>query len=89
MSPLPGLRPVAVSVSHGVAVGHKLTPLPGLLSMLQAKEITPIFRAEIRVRRTGHAARTRSEIKISAPKKTVISAEIALMTGLAPRRAIA
>src|SRR5215467_11977637 len=36
-----------------------------------------------------HASRTLSEITISTLKKSVTRAEIALMTGLAPRRAIA
>src|SRR5262249_53567658 len=36
-----------------------------------------------------HVSRTLSEISISTPNTKVISAEIALITGLAPRRAIA
>ena len=36
-----------------------------------------------------HAARTFSDTTIRMPKKTVMRAEMALITGLAPRRAMA
>ena len=36
-----------------------------------------------------HASRTRSEIRMMMPNSTVMSDEMALITGLAPRRAIA